>query len=135
MPVSQRFLPMSRPARSCSAASSLRTSTRVNLSSASCSQYQSEVRPRSAGAPAAGWRRGVTLRVAVRVTLRVALRLPAEREVAMAPSFPPTANLLDAYPFVQLEEVRWSWHSRPEAQARLPERERARPVPGPGGAA
>src|SRR5687768_6215978 len=96
MPVSQRILPTSCRARSCSAPSSLRTSTRVNRSSASCSQYQSEVRPSRAGAPGAGSRR--------RGALRVAFCLLAEREAAMAPLFP-AVNLVEGYPCVQSNKV------------------------------
>ena len=70
---------------------SLRTSTRVNFSSASCSQYQSEVNPRKGeGAQA-------TARGALRRTFFAGERFaPA----AMAASLPP-ANLLDVYPCVQ----------------------------------
>src|SRR5262245_45406828 len=88
-PVSQRRLPRMRLASACSAAASLRTSTRVKRSSVSCSQYQSDVRPSNAGA-AANCRRAVA-------------RFLGERfaAFAIAPFRTPATSLLDVYPCVQ----------------------------------
>src|SRR5438128_878321 len=79
MPVSQRFLPMIASASACSTGSPLRTWTRVKRSSASCSQYQSDDRL------------GTTPRT---VLFLSGLRLERLDPFAMAPSYPPGANVL-----------------------------------------